>query len=162
MKWYLGVDNGVTGQICLISDDSMVILKSMPVFKCLNYTKKKAWLNRVNGIELRNFLQDIAPHISICLIERPMVNPGRWMATMSAIRCLEATLIVLEILKIPFRFIDSKKWQKLLLPAGLRKEELKEASLQIGKRLYPNLELSSFKDADGLLIAHYAKVIGGN
>lgn len=76
---------------------------------------------------------------------------------MSAIRALEATLTVLEFLKIPYAFCDSKEWQRELLPKGLRKEELKTASLQVGKRLFPSVNFDGFKDADGLLIAEYCR-----
>jgi hypothetical protein len=71
---------------------------------------------------------------------------------------LESTLNVIELLKIPFSYIDSKEWQKALLPSGLEKQELKFASLNVGERLYPNINLSSFDDCDGLLLAHYCKM----
>ena len=75
--------------------------------------------------------------------------------------CLEATIIVLELLKIPFEYIDSKAWQRELLPKGLRKEELKKASLDVGRRLFPQIDWTKFKDADGLLIAEWGRRKGG-
>lgn len=153
---FLGIDNGVTGSIGLLVED-MVIYKPMPIFRQLNYTKSKQWLNRINAAALEAFLHDFGAGKAICYIERPMINPGRWKATVSAIRALEATQTVLELLRIPFSFIDSKEWQKSLLPAGLEKEELKEASLQIGKRLFPHITWTGFRDADGLLIAEHAR-----
>jgi hypothetical protein len=85
-----------------------------------------------------------------------MVNSTRFNASLSAIRALEATLIALEESKLPYEYIDSKEWQKHLLPKGLKgSDELKKASLDIGKRLFPSLELK--KDADGVLIAEYLR-----
>src|SRR6185436_10869341 len=109
---FLGIDNGVTGSLGVVLDNERAIYKPMPVIRCLNYTKSKQWLHRINGEALTEFLQDMSPEIKMCLIERPMVNPGRWKATVSAIRALEATQIVLELLKIPYSFIDSKEWQR--------------------------------------------------
>jgi hypothetical protein len=84
-----------------------------------------------------------------------MVNPGRFFASMSAMRALESTLIVLELHNIPFVYLDSKEWQQVLLPKSLKKDDLKKASLDIGKRLFPKLPLKG--DADGILIAEYLK-----
>lgn len=85
-----------------------------------------------------------------------MVNPGRFLATASALRACEATLIVIESLKIPYQWIDSKEWQKALLPSGLKGPQLKKASKEIGLRLFPNIQLKH-EDYDGLLIAEYAR-----
>ena len=155
---YIGLDNGVTGSIGIIIAD-MVIYKPMPMFRQLNYTKTKQFLRRIDAVALTKFLQDIAKQECFCLMERPLVNPGRWKATVSAIRALEATQTVLEMLKIPYSFIDSKEWQKALLPSGLEKEELKEASLNVGKRLFPNITWDEFSDGDGILIAEYCRRI---
>lgn len=159
MKTYIGIDNGVTGSIGIISTHKALVNQiPIPVKYELNYTKSKQYLNRVNGVALTELLEEYYyPSGIIAGIERPMVNPGRFKATISAIRCLEATLIVLESLKIPYLYLDSKEWQKELLPSGLEKEELKHASLQIGKRLFPNIDFKKFNDADGILIAEYLK-----
>jgi hypothetical protein len=151
-KRIIGVDNGVTGSIAILCET--VLCLPTPVKKCLDYTKKKNWLNRVDGFELKKILclGEGVDDTSIAVIERPMVNPARWKATMSAIRCLEATMIILEDLKIPYQFIDSKEWQKAMLPSGLHKGELKRASMEVAKRLFPTVE---FKDGDSLLIAEY-------
>ena len=154
MKNYLGIDNGVTGSIGIILDNEYNYFKT-PVKKELSYTKTKQWLNRIDFDILKKDLNIYNIHLAV--IERPMVNPGRFKATMSAMRALEATQIILEQLKIPYQWIDSKEWQKAMLPAGLEKEELKEASLQIGKRLFPNIKWDDFDDADGILIAEYAR-----
>lgn len=156
MKWkriIIGIDNGVTGAVAIISQKE-VIYNPMPVRKCLDYTKKKNWLNRVDGIKLKQILLKVKAEDTLALIERPMVNPSRWKATMSAIRCLEAVLIILEDMKIPYQFIDSKEWQRKMLPQGLRKEELKKGSMEVAKRLFPAVE---FKDGDALLIAEYGR-----
>jgi hypothetical protein len=88
------------------------------------------------------------------MIERSMINPMRWVASVSAIRCLEATEIILEELQIPYQFIDSKEWQKVLLPSGLKGDQLKKAADDVAKRLFPK---QTIVNSDSLLIAEYCR-----
>ncbi len=153
--YYIGIDNGVTGSIGILSPTAATFFLT-PVKKELNYTKTKKWINRVDTIKLRAILEAIPADKALVLIERPMVNPGRFQATISAIRALEATLITLESLGLAMRYADSKEWQKALLPEGCAgPDELKAASLSIGKRLFPALAFK--KDADSILMAEWAR-----
>ena len=91
------------------------------------------------------------------LLERPLVNPGRFQQTLSGVRALEAVLIVLEELAIPYEYVDSKAWQKELITTGCKGEALKTASISVATRLFPTVDLDGFKDADGLLMAEYCR-----
>lgn len=154
-------DNGVTGSFSILTKEGEVVYYSnTPVNKCSNYTKEKQYLRRLDGPKLISDLEKVRlEHHDIfhCVIERPLVNPTRFKATLSAIRCLEATLVVFEFLNIPYEYIDSKEWQKVMLPKGLQKEELKFASDQVCKRLFPKIHLSESGRGDSLLIAEYAR-----
>jgi len=157
MRYFVGIDNGCTGSLGIISDKGVEFYKT-PVKKEQNYTKKKANVSRIDVVQLQDILSGLAnPH---ALIERPMVNPRMFQATLSAVRALEATLNVIELLGIPYEYIDSKEWQKELLPKGTKgKEDLKKASLDIGSRLFPQFkeDFEKQKDADGMLIAEYCR-----
>jgi hypothetical protein len=151
-KTYIGIDNGVSGAITIISNDNEIILHAKtPVKNCLNYTKKKAFMNRVDFPKFKVLLEQ-AGKDTFCMIERPMLNPTRFNASISALRCLEATTILLEELQIPYQFLDSKEWQKELLPSGLVKDELKVAADQVAQRLFPKQKIVN---ADSVLIAEY-------
>jgi hypothetical protein len=54
-------------------------------------------------------------------------------------------------------YVDSKDWQKEMLPKGTQGEELKKASLDISNRLFPMYADFKHPDRDGLLIAEYAR-----
>ena len=156
-KTYIGIDNGTTGALGIIAPDGAWI-EAMPTKKELSYTKKKQYITRIDEPTLVEFLGEFRNLITFALVERPMVNPTRHKATLSAIRALEATLIALELSQIPYQYIDSKEWQSALLPAGLKGDELKTASNDIGKRLFPNLTTpKNLKDYDAILIAEYAR-----
>lgn len=157
----IGIDNGVTGSIGIVGETIQPEFYPVPVKTELSYTKKKQYITRIDIKEFKNILLPIVKDYAMymAVIERPMVNPGRFKASMSAMRSLEAVLVVLERFCFPYRYIDSKEWQKEMLPAGLKDKELKKASLDIGCRLFPSCrnEIIKQKDADGLLIAEYAR-----
>jgi len=96
-------------------------------------------------------------------IERPYMNPKGFKATASALRCLEATLISIErAAGLSYEYIDSKQWQKVMLPKGCKGPDLKTTSRDIGCRLFPEHTkvIRKHKDADSLLIAEWARRAG--
>jgi hypothetical protein len=152
---FIGIDNGVSGAVTILTESGNIIAHiKTPVKNCLNYTKKKAFHNRVDFVQLHKELNFGSNYTPFCMIERSMVNPMRWVASVSAIRCLEATEIVLEELQIPYQFIDSKEWQKVLLPSGLKGDQLKKAADDVAKRLFPKQKIVN---SDSLLIAEYCR-----
>lgn len=163
MRTYIGIDNGVTGAIAYVNDDVYGMI-STPTFEQLNYTKIKSKTRRldVNAFEkyILELIERFGKNNLNIILERPMVNPGRFKATISAVRCLEATLIVLEKLKLSYRYIDSKEWQKVMLPGRLKATELKWASQNRGCVLFPDYQdmINVRKDADALLMAEYARM----
>ncbi len=68
-------------------------------------------------------------------------------------------MIVIEQRCYPHMYIDSREWQKMMLPDGVKgTTELKKASRTVGKRLFPqHQELIDRVDADGLLMAEWAR-----
>jgi hypothetical protein len=159
--YYVGIDNGVSGSIGILDPEFSIQDRFFltPVIEQYNYTKAKKKIHRIDVVGLRHILDPLKGDIARLMLERPMVNPGRFQATASALRALEATLIILEELQIPYEYIDSKGWQKLLLPQGIKGDELKKASVDVGIRLFPKFmeTITKHKDADGLLIAEYCR-----
>jgi len=155
-KVYIGIDNGVTGSIGIIDRGSAYIY-SMPVVYEQSYTKKKQMITRVNFDEFVKILSPYKNKNVLVVIERPMVNPARFKATISAIRCLEAVLICIEQNKFPRIYCDSKEWQKELLPKNVDKKDLKRISLDVARRFFPKVDFAKIKDGDALLIAEWAR-----
>ena len=158
---YIGIDNGVTNNgIGVVNSVGIAKLYPLPIKRELSYTKEAKHISRIDfNLLCMTFGEIVAdfhePDVKVGL-ERPMVNSARFNASMSAVRALEATLIALERAQLAYEYIDSKEWQKHLLPAGIKgSDELKKASLDIGKRLFPQLNIK--KDADGLLIAEFLR-----
>lgn len=164
-KIYIGIDNGVTGTIGWVGGSLLNgHIVETPVKEEQSYTKAKKNINRVDYPTLFNLLKVIQGPASagdvLVVIERPMINPMRFQASVSAARSLEATLIAVEELGFPRIYVDSKQWQKALLPQGCEGKELKKASMDIGCRLFPGKDeetIRKHKDADALLIAEWAR-----
>lgn len=164
-KLYIGIDNGSTGTIGIIHDD-YIRFELTPVFETLSYTHTAQYIKRLNVEKFTNIIMDALKETgtetfnTICVIERPMINPKMFKATLSAVRIFEAQLCVLDMIGIPYRFIDSKHWQRDILPVGVKTSpELKKASMNVGLRLFPSQEdlIRKHKDADGMLIAEWAR-----
>lgn len=156
MKTYIGIDNGVSGTIAVITSLGVTFEKT-PVVSVQDYTKRKKTISRLDAKRFDEILSRLDPYNTFILIERPMVNPTRFTATESALRCHEAMLVLIERRSIPYQFCDSKEWQKFLLPEGCEKKDLKRMSLEVGNRLFPQFREVKHPDRDALLIAEYAR-----
>lgn len=159
----IGIDNGVSGSIGIVGEGIGARFIKTPIKKELSYQKsKKSYISRIDFPVLYTYFEDLV-NLGLPMfasIERPMINSTRFSASISAARSLEATLIILELLKIPYEYCDSKAWQKELLPPGIKgSAEQKKASKDIGIRLFPMFEkeITKHGDADGLLIAEWAR-----
>lgn len=163
MRVYLAIDNGTSGTICMMkSDGEVLFFLETPIKEEQSYTKTKQIISRIDVKELtriiRLYREDNMDILAI--IERPLVNPKMFRTTMSAMRSLEATLCILESLDIGIQYVDSKEWQKVLLPSGIKgSPELKKASLDIASRLFPKCKetINKHGDGDALLIAEWAR-----
>jgi hypothetical protein len=163
---YIGIDNGVTGSLAFIGETPESILFT-PTFtiKQQNYTKRKQNINRIDFIKLRAWISCCIGLVSRkenirVFMERPFTFPGKMMATFSALRCLESTLVIIEDAELSYEYVDSRRWQRIMLPVGIKgSKELKIASLNVGLRLFPSFtnEIKNHGDADSLLIAEWAR-----
>ena len=156
----LGIDNGTSGSIGIVAPDGCGFTPT-PTKKENSYTKTKKVITRIDVKKLKQLLFDwqIIESVGTILIERPMVNPGRFAQTQSSMRSLEATLIVLEQLLLGsiIVYVDSKEWQRELLPGVKGSENLKRASMELGCKLFPKraADIQKHGDADSLLMAHW-------
>lgn len=162
MKVWIGIDNGITGSVGIITEDGKVTYVKTPTKWELSYTKKVKHITRIEGTKLYDLFKPYVGQDVHLMLERPMVNPQYFVATLSAMRSLEATLIVIEICGFKFEYLPSTEWQDVLLPemyegVKVEKENLKPVSLAIGSKLFPQIDYKGFKDADGLLIAEYCR-----
>lgn len=163
-KLYVGIDNGTTGSIAFLGEATTPRYMLTPVFKEQSYTKKKQEISRIDHVTLKKviygMLDGLSPEEVLVIMERPRINPMQFRTSISAARSLEATLCVIEDLGLPRMYCDSRDWQKELLPKGTTgTPELKKASMDIGRRLFPSQEglIVRHKDADALLIAEWAR-----
>lgn len=175
-KLYIGIDNGTTGTIGWVGEGVHPTIIETPVRVEQSYTKSSKKTTRIDHESLTALFKDIIgehdPSEVIVVMERPFTgsftkdeNGGRkgrggFVANTSAARAFEVTLVLVEQAKLPHEIVDSKQWQNVLLPTGIKgSDERKRASMDIGLRLFPDQEkiIRKHKDADGLLIAEWAR-----
>lgn len=172
-KVYIGIDNGSSGSIGVVGLGAPRMFLP-PVKVEQDYTKKAKNITRIDWHGLQSVLMKevvtpvmelncgvgVAEAVQVkALVERPFVNPGMFNTTVCAVRAFESTVIALEFLGIPWEPIDSKVWQKVMLPEGIKgAANLKRASRDIGMRTFPEhaVAIKKHTDADGLLIAEWA------
>jgi hypothetical protein len=156
----IGVDNGSSGSFCILNlyNDNEVYYFSTPIKKERSYTKKEQYFSRVNHQLLKSNLEKII-NKRPCKVymERPMINNTRFNNSLSAIRCLESECIILEQLGIYYEFLDSKNWQKVLLPGIKGRDNLKLESKNLALKLFSQFYKDIKKDGDSFLIAYYIK-----
>lgn len=182
-KFYIGVDNGVTGTISIVNTDgTWAVIVGKPIKIVQNYTSAKKNITRIDFPKYCQLFQNFMQYPAAVRLERPMVNEKRFFATQSALRCLEAELAFFE--NYPqnwsFSYIDSKEWQSHFFGKASRKRikdgdkktksgnqkykyiteerDLKALSLQKGNELFPLLQGEKFKDRDSLLIAEFIRL----
>ena len=159
-KIYIGIDNGTSGTIAVVGDGITPVFVHTPIKKEQNYTKAKKIVSRLDCTAFLDIVKQKEDAEVTVLLERPLVNPTRFVATTTALRCFEAELILLETLRYRIIYIDSKEWQSKMLPKGIKgSDELKKLSLDVGNRLFPQFRDFKHTDRDGLLIAEYGRRI---
>jgi hypothetical protein len=178
-----GIDNGVTGTISAIipySDKNIKIFfdetfsntvldftQEIKYFDRLDWKKTKDWFELVLNEAAKNYNKPIIK--SIAVIERPMVNPMRFKPSLIAVRAFEALTIVLDMLKLNYIVIDSKKWQHYFFGKNTALLDLKKESMDHGlniideyKFINSSNEIEEIRgimkkhlDADAFLMAMY-------
>lgn len=153
----IGIDNGTSGTIGVLGGDEPEF-HLVPHQEHLHYSAKGKFIKRIIFDELSGIFGRHWQRTHKAYIERPLTGgPAMVNQMLLAARAYEATLIALEEHQIGYETIDSKAWQKALLPGVKGSKNLKKASMFKGIELYPQFEeaIRKHKDADGLLIAHH-------
>lgn len=160
----IGLDNGTTGSMSVWDSNLNVMgLHNLPIKKELDYTKEVKHITRIDYPGMCELLTQIKAGTNNDLhvyMEKPfMCGPKCMQSSINAFRCFESELIALEECEIGYTVINSKDWQKHVLPHGIKgSAELKKAALDVARRLYPYLSEKLTKaNADSVLIAHHFK-----
>lgn len=159
---YVGIDNGPSGSIGIFNGNETPIYIEAKTVTMFEYTKKKQMITVLQFRRMYRLFRKLMmenEQVAVAM-ERPMVNPLRFVATKTAMRVHQQYLDIFDLMKHPEpMFLDSREWQKKYLPSGTKGPELKTASAQIGKRMFPSCAamIDKHGDADGLFLAFFLK-----
>ena len=176
----IGIDNGVTGAVAVITNGNLRILVPTPVLEVTDYqSTKEHRLHRIDHQKLKYFFSKYVQRVAgfdkpaEVVLERPMINFRRFSASISAARSFEATLVILEQLGLPVKVVSSSFWQcnltkeellqgqkdtrKYLHKRTLTKDDNKQVYAEIAKHMFPDWagQITNV-NADAVLIAAIA------
>ena len=143
---YLGIDPGQKGGIAIIHADGTAQAWRYPG----DIPEAAALLNRIVGawgmVVVRACIEKVSamPRQGVSSTFKFGANFGAWQGMMSA-------------LCIPYVTVTPQQWQKTLLDSGTG--ETKERSLNMARRMFPDVDLSRKADdgkADALHLARWA------
>jgi hypothetical protein len=160
---YIGIDNGVSGGICAISDHpqtSVIRMIPMPVSKArkgneVNIRALHLWITEVTGGNLSN---------AVYIIEEPGGSKSARAATSMA-GSFHAVRGFFEAKFLRWERITPQAWQKKLLP-GCKAGDSKPRALELASRTWPEETwLATDKSRkphsglyDAALIAEYGRI----
>jgi len=162
--YVIGIDNGVTGTICVLTGDGRFISwHKTPTFDYTDYSKRGRVMRRIQKEELALIL---APYVQTNMkvfLEYPFTGNGDSMfnrAIFSAGWSFGDTVDVMEKLKIGFEVLPAVRWQQVMLPDVKGRMQLKKASRDRAKMLFPKLVLPAGEDGDAVLMSEYCRRSG--
>ncbi len=170
----IGIDNGTTGTMCSwILESGLIDFIETPSKRELNYQKEINYIDRLDHNNFKDWIKNQIKSAElvykdkikvIIILERPMVNPKRFDASLMAVRTYESTLVILQQMNLNYIVIDSKQWQHYFFGKETTFIDLKFESLKKGLEVvneYENLDniknlIEKHGDADALLITKFA------
>lgn len=157
---YIGIDNGPTGSVYY---DGVFKPARFYTKETLNYQKVAKRIVRIDVDKAKRILDGFTSEgdSHIAVMERPLVNPGRFDQSLSSVRAHEAWLIALEDYDIRIAVVDSKAWQKYWFDGIKGSKQLKAASMEMGIDLLPEYRqaISKHNDADSYFIKEWAQEV---
>jgi hypothetical protein len=156
-KSYIGIDNGVSGALALLTSEGAIETLAMPLQK----TRKG---NEIDVVEVWRKMKiwTFEYHDVTVVIEEPGGSTSAKAATSMA-GAFHSIRAIMMILGLPLIRITPPQWQKPFLKC--KTGDTKPVALQMAKSLYPSLDLRASDKCrvpdsgivDALLIATWAK-----
>ena len=162
---FLGIDNGPSGSVGIQSFNRLGLpcgqaFFKTPTYMMQDYTKAKKRISQLDILLLRKRFRiwKKRGYTVYAAMERPLVNPGRFNASAVGLRVHQSWLDLFTNYGFPHpRSLDSKEWQKLLLPKGTTGDELKKRSKEVANKLFPCTREVRHPDCDGMLISEWLR-----
>lgn len=186
--WVLGFDNGVSGSFTLMDPKGRVVMfEHVPTYKEDKWTKPKTkklktkvkeTKDKITLIDIDALQRMLISKVGVlsdvhCFLERPAISyNAAWsmQTSISASMSWAYVIYVLKKLNIKRTDIDSRDWQKALIPeamgennkdymktlkAGDRNKLLKEASDMLAKQIWSKFKSKEVGAGDSVCIAQY-------
>jgi hypothetical protein len=128
--YFVGVDNGPTALWTILGADGKLVAHfPVPTKTTKNYQRTvDREVTRINVHQLREMFRPYVGKNILFAVEKPMVMPQRFQATLTAVRAFEATLVAFELMQqdgvgVSYTIANSLDWQKPMIPEALARKE---------------------------------------
>lgn len=160
MRYYLGIDPGLTGAIALIGEDGTVcLLNDLPVLEVTRNKKVKHEPDRSEMVKMMTEVDSFKPVYAA--IEKVNAMPEQGVTSVFTFGMgYGIWLGILASFYFPVDLVHPARWKKVMMD-GMGKE--KDASRIRAGQLFPTADLHLKKHhgrADALLIAEYRRRLG--
>lgn len=138
MKLYLGIDNSLSGALCLISGSQIVAMTTMPVKEYVPPKKGAKTTREIDIVAVWQWIYDVTGHALdnvVAMIEKP-TNAKTYRAAEAMAGSFHALRAMCELKNLQWQRITPQSWQKIMLP-GCKKGDTKPAALKVAKKLWP-------------------------
>jgi crossover junction endodeoxyribonuclease RuvC len=159
VKVFFGIDPGTTGAIAAVSDSGKLLLcEDLPITRPL--PKVCLVVCEHLRVLMSNALAEVAASNSqsIAMVERAQAFPGQGGSSAFNYGAnFGSILTALQIHQFPYDFVSPGSWKKAM---GIGKGAHKDASLDIARRLFPELRLERKRDhnmAEAALLAEWSR-----
>ena len=162
----IGIDNSLSGALCILSGQSIIAMTAMPVKKYVPPKKGAKTTREINIVAVWQWLNERVGHQLdqvVVMIEKP-TNAKTYRAAEAMAGSFHALRAMCELKNLRWERITPQAWQKVMLP-GCKKGDTKPAALRAAKSIWPHESWLATKRSkvphDGLvdaaLIAEYCR-----
>lgn len=166
MKIHLGIDNSLSGALCILSGSQIVAMTTMPVKEYVPPKKGAKTTREIDIVAVWQWIYDTVGHQLeqvVVMIEKP-TNAKTYRAAEAMAGSFHALRAMCELKFLRWERITPQAWQQVMLP-GCKKGDTKPAALRAAKKLWPDEHWLATKRSkvphDGLvdaaLIAEYCR-----
>lgn len=163
---HIGIDNSLSGALCILSGSQIVSMITMPVKEYVPPKKGAKTTREIDIVAVWQWINSIVGHqLSdvFVMIEKP-TNAKTYRAAEAMAGSFHALRAMCELKGLNWQRITPQSWQKVMLP-GCKVGNTKPAALSAAKNLWPEENWLATKRSkvphDGLvdaaLIAEYCR-----
>lgn len=135
---YIGIDNSLSGALCILSGSKIVAMTTMPVKKYVPPKKGAKTTREIDIVDAWHWINSIVGHqLSdvFVMIEKP-TNAKTYRAAEAMAGSFHALRSMCELKNLKWKRVTPQAWHTIMIP-GCKKGETKVAALKAARKIWP-------------------------